>query len=272
MKRIIKQIPFTQKFYRYLKELEYRRRFSTNGYGTFWGIFDTFEQAKEAAPQTKSIGYDNADLAEEYAKMLEQENWENSGRIIASYDYPVLFWLKSIFNPNSSNNVFDFGGNVGIHFYNYSKYIKYPENIQWTVCDLPAIVLAGKTIAQKRQVDNLYFTINLNDANNKDIFMASGSIQYVENLAYVLSQFDKPKHLLINRLPLYHGQKFVTLQNGGQVFYPQYVFNKTEFIEAITNIGYELIDIWEDNVDSCLIPFHPEKTVPVYSGLYFKLK
>ncbi|MFQ4140814.1 TIGR04325 family methyltransferase [Chlorogloeopsis sp. ULAP02] len=271
MKSIIKQIPFARQFHRYIKEQEYKRKFATNCYGCFWGIFETFEEARQAAPQTKSIGYDNTELAQEYQEMLEHGNWESSGRMIASYDYPVLFWLKSIIN-HENTNIFDFGGNVGIHFYTYSKYIKYPETLKWTVCDLPEIIRVGKQIAEKRHINSLFFTSNFEDANNKDIFIASGSIQYVENLATQISKIRKPKHLLINRLPIYNGRLFVTLQNGGKVFYPQYVFNKTEFIEAITSIGYELIDIWEDNVDSCMIPFHPESSVPAYSGLYFQLR
>jgi putative methyltransferase (TIGR04325 family) len=83
---------------------------------------------------------------------------------------------------------------------------------------------------------------------------------------------EKPKHLLVNRLPLYEGEKFVTLQNGGKVFYPSYVFNQSNFIDSFKEIGYELIDIWEDWNDSCIIPFHPEKSLLFYRGLYFKLR
>ena len=64
----------------------------------------------------------------------------------------------------------------------------------------------------------------------------------------------------------------MTLQNGGKIFYPQYVFNRTEFIDNLESIGYDLIDIWAGISDSCLIPFHPDKSVPYYQGLYFELK
>jgi len=270
MKNIIKQIPLAHKTYKYIKGKEYQRKFATDCYGGFWGVFETFEQAQKAAPKTKSIGYDNAELAQEYQEMLEQNNWENSKRIIASYDYPVLFWLKSLFEQGYTN-IFDFGGNVGVHFYTYSKYIKYPEALQWKVCEVPAIAKSGNEIAEKRCVKNLKFTIDFKDIKEQEIFISSGAIQYIGNLSEILSTTYKPKHLLINRLPLYdNGKQFVTLQNGGKVFYPQFVFNKTEFIEGFNQIGYELMDIWEDTFDGCFIPFHPEKSVKFYSGLYFK--
>jgi hypothetical protein len=280
MKRLIKRIPLITKLrwlikekeYK-LKEKEYKQKFATDLYGGFWGVFETFEQAQQASPPTKSIGYNNPDLAKEYQEMLENENWENSGRTIRSHDYPVLFWLQSIFIQSETNpTIFDFGGNVGIHFYTYSKYLKYPENLHWTVCDLPEITKAGRKVAEKRNINSLTFTNSFEEINHKSIFIASGSIQYEGNLSNKLDHSNKPNHILINRLPLYNGKQFVTLQNGGKVFYPQFVFNKTEFIESITSIGYELIDVWQDNVDSCIIPFHPKNSVPVYSGLYFKLR
>jgi putative methyltransferase (TIGR04325 family) len=272
MRRIIKQIPFAKQIYRQFQETQYKHQFAEDCYGCFWGVFQTFEQAIQSSPRTKSIGYDNANLAHEYQQMLEENNWENSGRVIASYDYPVLFWLNSIFSQEGSKTIFDFGGNVGIHFYTYAKYIEYPENLKWTVCDVPTIVNAGVSLAKKRCVQELEFIINFPDLNGKEIFISSGAFQYVENLANTLFQYGKPRHLLINRLPLYDGEQFVTLQNGGKVFYPQYVFNKNKFIEELSMIGYELIDIWEDRVDACIIPFHPEKSVPFYHGLYLKLK
>jgi putative methyltransferase (TIGR04325 family) len=272
MRRLIKQIPFAKQIYRKFQKTQYKRQFAGDCYGGFWGVFQTFEEAIQASPKTKNIGYDDANLAQEYQQMLEDNNWENSGCVVASYDYPVLFWLNSIFSQEDSQTIFDFGGNVGIHFYSYAKYIKYPENLTWTVCDVPKIVNIGVNLAKKRSIKGLDFTINIQDLNEKKIFLSSGTIQYVDNLVNRLYQSGKPRHLLINRLPLYDGDQFVTLQNGGKVFYPQYVFNKTNFIEELNTIGYELIDIWEDRVDSCIIPFHPEKSVPFYHGLYLKLK
>ena len=269
MRRIIRRIPFAQQLYRHYQELEYERQFAgDNGYGCFRGVYETFEEAILSAPKTKTIGYDNSELAQEYQHCAELKT------VVYSYDYPVLFWLNSIFNINQNNlNLFDFGGNVGTHFYAYKKYLKYPSSLKWLVCELPAIVKAGKELAEKRGYLDLAFTNKFEEASGKDVFLASGSIQYVEDLGQSLSSLaEKPKHLLINVLPLYDGHQFVTLQNGGQVFYPSYIFNKTDFINSIKNIGYEMVDIWKDRFFQCIIPFHPEKSGSLYHGLYFKLR
>jgi len=277
MKARIKQIPLVRKLYCQLTKSIYERRFASDGYGTFLGVFDNFDQAIQSAPKTKNIGYNSAELAQEYAQMLEDRNWEGSGRVIAEYDYPVLFWLSQILHETETDreiktSVFDFGGNVGVHFYAYRNYIDSLKDIEWMVCDVAEIVKIGREIAQKRSISNISFTSTFEDIKDRNILIASGSIQYVDNLAQQLLGTELPKHLLINRLPLYDGEQFVTLQNGGKVFYPQYVFNKAKFIAELKQIGYKLIDIWEDKHDSCIIPSHPEKSLPFYYGLYLKLE
>lgn len=50
------------------------------------------------------------------------------------------------------------------------------------------------------------------------------------------------------------------------------VSSRTEFLESIRQIGYEVIDVWEDPNDDCRVPFHQDRSVNFYSGLYAKLK
>jgi putative methyltransferase (TIGR04325 family) len=268
MKSWIKKIPYVRQVYESHQKNTYFNEFATVGYGNFWGIFDTFEQARAAAPPTKNIGYNDPHLAKKYQQMLEEHNWENSNKIIRSCDYPMLFWLKSILTADC-HRIIDFGGNVGVHYYAYSRYLNYPTNLEWTICDVPEIITVGREVAVSRSTTQLVFTSDLDSFNAKDIFIAAGSIQYVENIAATLErQSQKPRHLLINRLPLYDGERFVTLQNGGEVFYPQFVFNQSDFIDSIEQIGYEIIDFWEDKNTACYIPYHPNRSVSSYSGLY----
>jgi putative methyltransferase (TIGR04325 family) len=271
MKERLKNIPLLRQLYDRFAESSYRRKFETDGYGGFWGVFETFEAAIKAAPATKKIGYDCAELAQEYQAMLDRGDWEGSKSVVRSFDYPVLYWMGQILQTGTFErlNIFDFGGNLGIHFLAYSKYLNLPSNLSWIICDLPQIVKVGKTAGRDSR---LSFTTDLELASGSDIFLASGSIQYDRDIARRIEALErKPQHILINRIGLYAGKQIVTLQNGGRVFYAQYIFNRHEFINSFESIGYKLVDIWEDNVDSCYIPFHPQVNVPCYHGLYFKL-
>jgi putative methyltransferase (TIGR04325 family) len=280
MKERLKNIPLLRQLYDRYAAHSYRQKFANDYYGGFWGIFETFEEAIAAAPATKKIGYDCAELAQEYQTMLDRDDWEGSESVVRSFDYPVLYWIGKILQTSTLDspgerlrqrlNVFDFGGNLGIHFLTYSKYLDLPGNLNWVVCDLPEIVKVGQSADRDPR---LSFTTDLELASGSDIFLASGSIQYDRDTAArrIGALERKPQHILINRIGLYAGKQIVTLQNGGKVFYAQYIFNRHEFISSFESIGYNLADIWEDNVDSCYIPFHPEVNVPCYHGLYFKL-
>jgi putative methyltransferase (TIGR04325 family) len=271
MKEQLKKIPLLRRLYDRYAKINYRQKFENDCYGGFWGVFDTFEEAIAAAPATKSIGYDCAELAQEYQTMLDLGDWEGSKSVVRSFDYPVLYWIGKIFQTSTLDrtNFFDFGGNLGIHFLTYSNYLDFPSNLKWVVCDLPEIVKVGNS---EQRDPRLSFTTDFELASGSDIFLASGSIQYDRNISMRIKALERqPQHILINRIGLYEGKQIVTLQNGGKVFYAQYIFNRHDFISSLESIGYQLVDIWEDNVDSCYIPFHPEVHVPCYHGLYFKL-
>lgn len=247
---------------RSLLERRYERRFASEGYGWFRGVFSSFEEASRSAPHSKPVGFDHAAYTREFESRLSR---------IFSFDYPVIYWLAQLLAPDMT--LFDFGGHRGTHFYAYAPYLRYPAGFRWIVCDLPEIVAAGKVLAEERQASGLLFTTNLADATGADVFLAAGSLQYVEAPSFaesLASLAAVPKHLLLNKVPLYPGKRYVTLQNGGPAFHPQYVFNRDEFVTSITSLGYTMVDQWDVPSHPGRIPFHPEASFLSHSGLYFR--
>jgi putative methyltransferase (TIGR04325 family) len=249
---------------RALQKRQYDRVFEGDSYGCFKGVYRSFAEAAEAAPGTKRFGFDlpefgNADIFK-----------ERMTRIFA-YDYPILFWLKSLLARGTT--VFDVGGNVGIHFYAYARHLAYPPGLRWIVCDVPEVVAVGAEIATRNGAEDLAFTTTFADAAKADILLSAGTLQYVESPPFSVSLVGltrRPAHLLLNKLPLYDGEPFVTLENGGVHFVAEHIFNRRTFIDSIESVGYRLVDAWEDPAHSCRIPFHPDRSVPFYSGLYFR--
>jgi putative methyltransferase (TIGR04325 family) len=249
-------------------EREYRNRFAGDCYGCFWGVFNSSDEATRLAPETKPVGGNDPEVAATHRVEFEERNWEGRRGLLNSYDYPVMFWLSQLLQDESTRMVFDFGGSVGVHFYAYGSKLCFPPDLRWTVCELPAIAEAGRQVAAEQEAE-LFFTSKFEDADGQHLLLASGSVQSVEDLGEMLRSLRRPpEHLVINRLPLYDGPRFVTLQNAGSVFSPQYVFNRDEFVGSLNAAGYELIDVWDDLVDACIIPFHV--TVAPYQGLYLK--
>ncbi len=231
----------------------------------FRGVYDSWAAAQRAIPAGQRVGYNHAEAVSMYTKYLEK---------IRPSDYAALFWMKSVIEESSS--VFDLGGNIGLAYYAFRRYLNYPSNLRWTVCDLPEIVQAGRDLARERNVTGLAFTEDFCDAEGADILLTTGTLQYMQTpLSEILSPLgSKPKHLLVNRTPLYEGDTFHTVQYLPPMSLIYRVFNREVFIDSILALGYELVDSWdiaEPSCGRCVIPFHPDRAIHAYTGLYFKL-
>ena len=69
-----------------------------------------------------------------------------------------------------------------------------------------------------------------------------------------------------------NSKAFVTLQNSGSFYYPQVIFNKKDFLDFFKDLGFVLIDEWNDYVDSAIIPFHRDISANNYQGFYLQNK
>lgn len=131
---------------------------------------------------------------------------------------------------------------------------------------------------KKKQVTldiSLKFTTRFEDAEGSDIIISAGTLQYIESpmLFESLARLhDKPKYLLLNKLPLYEGAGYVTLQNAGCSFVAQHVFNYDYFINELSKIAYDVVDIWNVYELNCHIPFYPKNSFNTYTGIYLKAK
>jgi len=240
---------------------QYERGFARPFGGAFRGVYPTAAEAARSAPVTRPLGYDHGAAADMYRERLD--------RVYPS-DYPAMFWLARLLRPGA--RVFDFGGHVGIHYFAYRRYLDYPPGLTWTVCDVPAVVRAGAALAAERERPELRFTTHFADADGADVFVASGSLQYVETgLGALLDTLARrPRHLIVHRTPLYDGPSFVTLQNIQTSYQPYFVFNRGEFLLGLRNRGYEVVDEWRNLEHFCHVPFHEERSIPAYTGLYLR--
>lgn len=244
-----------------LRERRYERIFRSH-LGLVRGVFKDFDEARRAAPSCKPVGMDSPEYLDHHTDRADY---------IQAYDYPFLFWLGRVLP--GARKVFDFGGNIGVHYFAYMPYLDYPRDLEWTVCELPNIVADGQRIATERSARHLKFTTDFRDADGSDIFIAAGALQYVEeSVGAKLARLSaRPRHMLLNKLPLYDGEPFVTLQNGGPVWAPQHVFNRAAFVHDLEQLGYELMNAWDNPGFACRVPFESARVVNRYSGLYLRL-
>jgi len=232
----------------------------------FHGVYESYEEAQRHIPVHRRTGYNHQEATTLYRHFMSS---------IRLSDYPVLFWLRQIINERSS--VFDLGGHVGLAYYLFRRYLDFPDDLKWIVCDVPEICRAGLKIAQEKKQPQLSFTTELGDVDGLEILLAAGALQVIETpISSILGQLErKPLHILINRTPLSDGASFFSVQDFGTVVSPYHVFNRGEFVDSILQQGYELVDSWpiaEPLCGSFVVRFHSEKSLHSYSGLYFRLR
>lgn len=254
--RLLKQAPFVRQLRRWrYHQIFARTRVWAN---LHWGTFASFDEAMKAAPATLHAGYREA--PDRYRHKLDA---------LEPSDYPVLFWMGKLLGE--ARSVVDLGGNVGVTYHAFRRYLRYPEELRWTVVDLPAVLAEGRSVASSRPSGGLQFAAALREVEHSEIFLASGSLQFIAGtMADHLAQLrERPTHLVLNKLPLHEGATVVTLQNTGDSFAPCWLYNARELISSIEALGYELVDRWSCADRSLYVPFD-ERSVPAFSGLYFR--
>jgi putative methyltransferase (TIGR04325 family) len=247
-------------------EARYERQFATADKAhQFRGVYDSFEAAMRAAPGSKPLGYDHPGPAAMYRNNLET---------VFLSDYPVLFWLARILGAGlgvGTRRLFDLGGHVGMRFYGFRTRLALPDALVWQVMDVPAVVQAGRELAIERGAGNLAFTDRRDELAGADVLLAAGSLQYLEKpLHDILAPIaGRPPHVILHQLPMHDGAAYYTLQSIGQAFCPYRVEDRRGLVAGMAALGYELRDAWHTPDKLCPIPFHPERSVRGYEGMYF---
>jgi putative methyltransferase (TIGR04325 family) len=258
--RIEAAVPLIRKWHRFeyeehfLRVAEWERLFS--------GVYPTFAAASKAIPANRNNSYDNPDSA----------SFLGHKSSVRCSDYPVLFWLARLLPDNP--NVFDFGGYLGISYYSFEKFLGYPSALQWKIYDVPAVVNAGTKLAREKGRSQLSFTTSFDRAQESSLLLAFGSLQFPEQtLAEFLQPLpQRPRHILLNKLPLTARETFYTLHNMGPALAPYRIANREEFLQSMADLDYELVDSWENPEFGCYIPFHPDHSVRAFSGMYLRQK
>lgn len=239
---------------------DYERSFSKRPPNRFRGVYATFAEAEASIPPGSKVGYDHAELAGLYRHRMEKANQS---------DYAVLFWLKGILDAGSF--VFDFGGHVGVSYHGWRSYLNYPAGLRWLVYDMPAIVKVGAELAAERPSPGLEFTSRVADGKGCTVLMAAGAMQYADTtLAQLLDQVgSRPQHLILNKMPVYDGEAFWTVQSTGRAFHAYRIYNRAELVAEAQSLGYRVVDDWSNREQHCEIPFTRGRDIDAYSGFYF---
>jgi putative methyltransferase (TIGR04325 family) len=192
--------------------------------------------------------------------------------LVRQSDYAYLLHLRNF--ARAGMRVVDVGGSIGSACYIAQKFFPLPENFEWAVFDVPAVLEAGRAVALREgeKSKGLHFISSLKEAGPCDVFFSSGALQLIEDtLPEMLQQLPSlPDHVLINRIPAWDREAVVTLNDMGFSLAPYNVFNRNQWVAAVEQLGYKLVDEWacpESNFFS--IRFRRGLRLNAYRGFYF---
>jgi putative methyltransferase (TIGR04325 family) len=241
----------------------YRRKFLDNqDENLFMGSFDSFADAEAGAPESKPVGYDNAEAA-----------WEVYSHQIYFWDYPGLFWLSRSIDAGM-RRVFDLGGHVGIKYYAFKRVLPYPGGLHWTVCDVPGVVQTGRELAVRREATaQLDFTTDYREASGCDVLYVSGSLQYLPTrIGEILGALEhKPKRIVMNTTAVHPERTIYTLNSIGFAVCPYRIQHDEELWAELRQAGYKRRDAWRNEGKPIEVPFVEGGDKPYYAGCCFDL-
>ncbi len=250
---------------RLMTEPLYRRAFQRPYWdgNAYYGVFDSYAQAKAVVPESLPATYDLAAAGKMYAERIDS---------IRVSDYPMVYWLSRLLQAGQ-RRIFDLGGHIGISYYGFRRHLEYPDDLRWLVHDVPAVVTAGRQRASELDPEQrLSFTESRQAADGHDVLISSGALQYLD---YTLSELleelpDPPRHILVNLTPMHPHRGFFTLQNIGVAICPYRVMATGEFIASIEKLGYSVVDRWESQERGLRVPFSDDLAIDRYTGIYFR--
>ena len=204
--------------------------------------------------------------------VLDHEAWLEERLRLSAHDYPPLFWLSRLVFDERRSAIADFGGSVGVSFYAFERYVKFPAGVHWIVCELPQVVELGSRIARDRGESRLEFVAEPAVLSGASVFFAAGALQYLEQpLGQLLTKSAlHPEYLIINKLPLSARDSFITIEGGGNGFYPCRVQSAPSFISEMRDLGYEVVGRWKCLEHAMKVVLRPDLSFAHYQGFVLR--
>ena len=258
----IGQIPFVRKLY-----LKY---FWNTRMSLFYGIFDSHAEAEKFAATLKPVGWLNDTVL---AKRLVSDAGIDAPELYQTSQFAVMFWLGQLLERNSV--VLDFGGAGGVFYEICNRYGVLKQPLNWHVVDLPEMVKRGRERHAALGSSMITFGTELSAAHKANVMLMLGVIQYLpdplgEHGSGILETMSAlPDHILINKIPLTDVPDAWSIQNHVSSAIACRLFNRQKLIGYFEKHGYRVRDKWIVHELGANIPFHPERSLRYYEGLYF---
>ena len=205
----------------------------------------------------KNLGYNSFDLNN---SIVSKTNvFVKNKKIIKNKNFLRTKKFINFLKKNHLNNIIDFGGSAGYHFF-VAKKINKSLNFKWIVIENNTMVnMANKKI----KIKGLSFYNKIKDINSPDVVFSSCAINYTADPVKIINKLIKlePKYFYFTRTPLskkkdYKFDQYSSLSDNGPckisyeknkiIKYKNYILNINKFESLFKNKKYILINKYID--------------------------
>lgn len=174
------------------------------------------------------------------------------------YSWPVLSGLLFAAALSGGKlDVLDFGGSLGSSYFQNRKFLKYIDDLHWSIIEQEKFVSLGKVHIQD-DVLKFYKTIDeQRKCRQSNVILLSAVLQYLSKPYEVLDQLLKlgPNLVIFDRTSfISHGDKEkIRLQNVSnkiyEASYPCWFLSRLKLENFMRNNGYELLESFDSDED-----------------------
>jgi putative methyltransferase (TIGR04325 family) len=244
----------------------------------FCDIFPTYHEAMDSIPASLRDGWNQGQTAENIAGYGYDELRLAAATGVApsipqSSTYAAFFWLDQLIKL-SCRSVLDVGGAGGQTYHRYRMAASPPEDIDWTVMDVPSVVKHGRRESAKLEGPQPKLISTPGEmAPSYDIVLAQGCVQYQSpaQFADFLGMVARARYAIITKVPLYTGPDVWTTQFLETSWVPYRIWNRGSFLAILKEAGAELVASWSIRDFEVWIPTYPQCRIDETTGILIKL-
>ena len=231
-----------------------------------YGYFGDYPTFAAAMAECKTGGYSDASIVEKVSEQTRELRQRSNGASAPDLDARVLQNLAATLAaiaeaPSAARSVLDFGGGLGIHYFQLRRYLGERSPLRWVVCEtIPMAAEGTKNFAS----GELQFITTLDEAAGPfDVVISSGAIQYVPDPTETLGKYATlSSHVLFNRLPLIEGDRDrLTIQKIDPRIYagsmPMWFFSKQRWLAKLDELGFDITMRWQVPQDLLVLDGQP---------------
>ncbi|TAN42032.1 MAG: methyltransferase, TIGR04325 family [Nitrospirae bacterium] len=152
------------------------------------------------------------------------------------------FLAAMVYSEKESVSILDFGGGIGLSYYQVKCGLPKPATLDFHVVDLEAVCIAGREFYSKESSVSFHCSLDECSSLSFDIVHIGSSIQYIEDWKGTLKSLCamQADYIMLTNIPAGDVPTFATAQNYYGSKIASWFLNARDIIDVMKSYGFVL--------------------------------